>query len=196
MLVGLSVRVFLAHTLSHGFVQSSWAASSCPSSPRETSSAHSSRRRAYEPCSDHRESAFSAEIRRNPHSPLSTAECPKATDGALPQSTAGECAQCRAESTAQLSESTAPGDSAEHRRGPAMQLPLMLGTTRRIGGRRYAEAINAYICRPTHTPTLRTPTLTHSPTHTPTHATARTRAHTHKRTHARTCTVGRYTEHP
>jgi hypothetical protein len=41
-------------------VQSSWAASSCPSSPRETSSARSSRRRAYEPCSDHRESFLTA----------------------------------------------------------------------------------------------------------------------------------------
>ena len=86
---GLAIACWLVrvcHTLSHGFcfrfflwvslfwpsafalrrmaaldgVQSSWAASSCPSSLQETSSARSSRRRAYEPCSDHRESFLTA----------------------------------------------------------------------------------------------------------------------------------------
>jgi hypothetical protein len=61
-----------------------------------------------------------------------------------------------------------------------MQLPL-LGRTRRTGGRRYAEAVYPYICTPTHTPTLGTPTLTHSPTHPPTQLLAHALTHRHCR---------------
>jgi len=120
---------------------------------------------------------LSAQCRRHLHNPLSTAECPKATVGGC--SAAEYCGGVRTVPRMYRTVKAEDG-TGQHWTAPqrpctgtaAMQLLLMLATTRRIGGRRYAEAGYPSICRPTtcqrYTPT-RTHTHTHTNKHTNTH---------------------------